>query len=102
MEDTEDEIERFEGDDPITGSGNAFSDGMNTDGGVGFVGGDEEEDFRQVAVVERDVVVSGGFENGDFQGGGIGAAAGGGDFGKADAGLVFHGVDGLPELAGHG
>ena len=40
--------------------------------------------------------MSGGFEDGDFEGDSIGTAGGGGNFGEAYAGLVFHGVECLP------
>lgn len=100
LEDSEDEVEGFEGDDPVAGLGDAFGDGGGAGRGVRFAGGDQAQDFGDVAVVERDVVVGGGFQDGHFEGGG-GRVGSGGHFREADAGLVFHGVDGLAELAGH-
>lgn len=53
-------------------------------------------------MVKRNVVVSGGFQDGDFEGICIWAASGGRDFRDSNASLVFHDVNCLPELAGHG
>jgi hypothetical protein len=78
----------LDGDDPVASPADAFGNGLRAGGGVGFVGGDEEEDFIDVALVDGDFVVGGGPEDQDLEVGG--AAAGARDLGEADAGLVFH------------
>lgn len=63
-----------------------------------FVGRDEMEDLLYVALVDWYIFVCGGFENGNFEiTGGIVV----GDFGEANAGLIFHCSDCLPKLARH-
>ncbi|PON84487.1 hypothetical protein TorRG33x02_196920 [Trema orientale] len=68
LKDSENEHERFEGDDPIAGLADALGDRLGAGGGVELaIGGDELEDVGQVAVVEGDFVMGGGFEDGNLE-----------------------------------
>lgn len=72
LEDSEDEHEGLDGDDPVAGLADAFGDGLGAGGGVGFGGGDEGEDLTDVLVVDRNDVVGGGLEDGNFEAGEVG------------------------------
>lgn len=86
LEGSKDKHEGLDGDDPVASPADAFGNGLCAGGGVGFVGGDEEEDFIDVALVDGDFVVGGGPEDQHLEVGGAGAR----NLGEADAGLVFH------------
>lgn len=60
LENTEDEEKGFDGDGPTSGSANSFSDSAGACSGVGFVGGDDGEDFLDVTLVDGVVIVVGG------------------------------------------
>lgn len=68
-----------------------------------FLRGDDSEDVGYEAVVDRDVlVVACCFEDGYLEGGEIAASVcSGGDFGEADARVVFDRSDRLFQLARH-
>jgi hypothetical protein len=77
---------QLDGDDPIASLADAFGNGLGAGGGIGFVRGDEEEDFIDVALVDGDFNMGGGPEDQDLEVGGAGAQ----NLGEADVCLVFH------------
>lgn len=93
LEGSEDKHEGLEGDDPVASLAKAFGNGLRAGRRVGFVGGNEEEDFIDVALVDGDFVVGGRPEDQHLE---VGAGVGARNLGEADAGLVFHCAKCLP------
>lgn len=97
LKNAKNEHEGFQSDDPVAGAADPFTDGSSARSGVNFVGGDEGENVGDVAVVDRDLVVGGGLEDGHLDGRCIVF----GNLGETDAGLVFDSANCLSQLAWH-
>ena len=57
----------LDGDDLVASPADAYGNGLCASGGIGFVGGDKEEDFIDVALVDGNFIVGGRPEDQDLE-----------------------------------